>query len=48
MVERTIAWLLGFRRLGIRYERRAGLQQGLLHLACSRLCLTFLDSRTGR
>ena len=32
----------GFRRLGVRYERRADLLQGLLHLACSLLCLKFL------
>jgi IS5 family transposase len=33
VVERTFAWLLGFRRLGVRYERRADLLHGLLHLA---------------
>ena len=33
VVERTFSWLLGCRRLGIRYERRADLFQGLLHLA---------------
>ena len=43
VVERTQAWLLGFRRLGVRYERRADLLQGLLHLACALLCLPFLD-----
>ena len=42
VVERTFAWLLGCRRLGVRYERRAGLLQGLLHLACALLCLSFL------
>jgi hypothetical protein len=42
-VERTVAWLLGCRRLGVRYERRADLLQGLLHLACALLCLRFLD-----
>ncbi len=43
VVERTQAWLLGCRRLGIRYERRADLLQGLLHLTCALLCLRFLD-----
>ena len=43
VVERTFAWLLGCRRLGVRYERRADLLQGLLHLACVLLCLRFLD-----
>ncbi len=43
VVERTLAWLLGCRRLGVRYERRADLLQGRLHLACALTCLTFLD-----
>jgi transposase len=42
VAERTFAWLLGFRRLGVRYERRADLIQGLLHLACTLICLKFL------
>jgi transposase len=42
VVERTLAWLLGCRRLGTRYERRADLLQGLLHLACSLVCVRFL------
>ncbi len=42
VVERTLAWLLGCRRLGVRYERRADLLRGLLHLACSLTCLRFL------
>jgi transposase len=41
-VERTLAWLLGCRRLTVRYERRADLLQGLLHLACALLCLCAL------
>ncbi len=42
VVERTFAWLLGCRRLGARYERRADLLQGLLHLACALVCVRFL------
>ena len=42
-----VAWLLGCRRLGVRYERRADLLQGLLHLACALLCLHFLASAPG-
>jgi transposase len=42
VVERTLAWLLGCRRLGVRYERRADLLQGLLHLACALVCVRFL------
>ena len=46
VVERSLAWLLGYRRLGVRYERRADLLQGLLHLACALICLTFLAPAT--
>ncbi len=46
VVERSLAWLLGYRRLGVRYERRADLLQGLLHLACALICLTFLAPTT--
>lgn len=42
VVERSLAWLLGCRRLGVRYERRADLLQGMLHLACALICLRFL------
>ena len=42
VVERTLSWLLGCRRLGVRYERRADLLQGLLHLACALICRRFL------
>jgi transposase len=42
IVERTLAWLLGFRRLGIRYERGSDILQGLLYLACSLVCVRFL------
>jgi transposase len=47
VVERSLAWLLGCRRLGIRYERRADLLQGLLHLACALLCCRFLSPWDG-
>ena len=46
VVERTLSWLLGCRRLGVRYERRADLLQGLLHLACALICLSFLAPTT--
>jgi len=46
VVERSLAWLFGYRRLGVRYERRANLLQGLLHLACALICLTFLAPTT--
>jgi transposase len=48
VVERSLSWLLGCRRLGVRYERRAELLQGLLHLACTLACLRIDVSRSGR
>ncbi|MFI0219984.1 IS5 family transposase [Streptomyces lydicus] len=43
VVERTFAWLHQFKRLRIRYERRADLHRGLLELACSLICLRRLQ-----
>lgn len=34
VVERTFAWLHGFRRLRIRWERRADIHEAFLRLAC--------------
>ena len=34
LVERTFAWLHGFRRLRIRWERRADMHEAFLKLAC--------------
>jgi len=47
VVERSLAWLLGFRRLGVRYERRADILQGLLHLGCAVICTRFLRRAAG-
>jgi transposase len=47
VVERSLSWLLGFRRLGVRYERRADLLQALLHLAGALLCLRYLAPTGG-
>jgi hypothetical protein len=38
-----LAWLLGFRRLGIRYDRCAEILEGLLSLACSLMCVRLLS-----
>ena len=38
VVERTIAWLHGFRRLRIRWERRDDIHEAFLGLACSIIC----------
>jgi transposase len=43
-VERTLAWLHQYRRLRIRYERRADIHQALLDLACSLICYRQLPS----
>jgi hypothetical protein len=34
-----LAWLVGYRRLQVRYERRADVLLGFLHLACAVICL---------
>lgn len=38
VVERTIAWLHQFRRLRVRYERRADMHEGFLRLGCAIIC----------
>lgn len=38
VVERTHSWLNGFRRLKIRYERKAQMHQALLSLGCALIC----------
>lgn len=38
-VERSFAWLHAFKRLRVRYERRADIHQAFLNLACSIICL---------
>ena len=38
-VERSFAWLHAFKRLRIRYERRADIHQALASVACSVICL---------
>jgi transposase len=43
VVERTLSWLNRFRRLKVRYERRADIHEGLLALACSLICWKALD-----
>ena len=39
VVERTLAWLNRFRRLTIRYERRADIHQAFVTLGCALICL---------
>jgi transposase len=42
VVERTLAWLSNYRRLVIRYERRADIHLAFLHLGCALICLNYL------
>lgn len=44
VVERTFAWLAQFRRLNVRYERRADIHHALLDLGCAMICWNFLRS----
>ncbi|WP_435878762.1 IS5 family transposase [Streptomyces klenkii] len=44
VVERTFAWLHGFRRLRIRWERRADIHEALLKLACCLITLRQISS----
>jgi IS5 family transposase len=43
VVERSLAWLVGYRRLQVRYERRGDILLALLHLACALICLKALS-----
>lgn len=38
----SIAWLNQFKRLAVRYERRADIHEAFLHLGCSVICLNAL------
>ena len=38
VVERTLAWLGQYRRLTVRYERRADIHRAFVSLACSLIC----------
>jgi transposase len=43
VVERTLAWLNRYRRLSIRYERRAEIHQAFLTLGCALICFNHLQ-----
>ena len=38
VIERTLSWLHQFRRLRVRYERRADIHEGFLSLGCALIC----------
>lgn len=42
VVECTLALLARYRRLSVRYERRANIHEAFLHLGCSLICLNYL------
>ncbi len=44
VVEWTLSWLNRYRRLKVRYERRADIHEAFLHLGCSLICLNYLSS----
>jgi IS5 family transposase len=43
VAERSLAWLVGYRRLQVRHERRADILLGFAHLACALICLRSLN-----
>ena len=43
MVERTLSWLHQFKRLRIRWERRADIHEAFLQLACCLICWRYLE-----
>ena len=43
VVERTLAWFGRFRRLAVRYERRADILEAFHHLAAAVICLRFAE-----
>lgn len=45
VVERTHSWLNRFRRLKIRYERRADIHEAFLKIGCALICWNFLEKR---
>jgi len=47
VVERTLAWLSRYRRLTIRYERRADMHQAFLTLGCALICFHHLPPPAG-
>ena len=38
VVERTFAWRSQFRRLGVRYDKRADIHEAFLSLGCALIC----------
>jgi transposase len=47
VIERSLAWLVGYRRLQVRYERRADILLAFCYLACALICLKSLNQSKG-
>ena len=43
VIERTLAWFARFRRLAVRYERRADILDAFHRLAAALICLRFVE-----
>ncbi len=43
VVERTLSWLNRYRRLKVRYERRADIHQAFLDLGCALICWSYVQ-----
>ena len=43
VVERTLSWLNRYRRLKVRYERRADIHQAFLELGCALICWRYVQ-----
>jgi hypothetical protein len=46
VAKRSLAWLVGYRRLQVRDERRADLLLGFLQPVCALTCRNWLDRPT--
>jgi IS5 family transposase len=45
VVERTFSWIACYRRLVVRYERKADIHEAFLQLACCLICFRRLQNR---
>lgn len=45
VVERTFSWISRYRRMVVRYERRADIHEAFLQVACSLICFKHLQDR---
>ncbi len=43
VVERTLAWISRYRRLKVRYERRADIHHAFLDLGCALICWNYVQ-----